>query len=120
MPTTEGGLETGWLVLFSQSETAAMAKSMERASSLSRLVLEPTTAAMLTAASFALTAAAKVAKRRGLSLGVMVKTPSFAATKAMWLPAHTLFSTAPIPFLYAETDPTSLHRWRQRLDLAPH
>ena len=113
MPTTEGCLETGWLVIFTQAETDAIADSVNKASFFVGLTPEPIASTALSAVALVATAAARVAKQKRLSLGVRLKAPGFSTTLRWWN-VYDILAPAPIPFLYSEADPASLARCRHR------
>jgi hypothetical protein len=117
MPTTENSLETGWLVIFTQAETDAIADSMKMASFFVGLIPEPIASTALSAVALVATAAGRVAKQKRLSLGLRLKAPGFHTT-LRWSNVYDIAAPAPIPFFYSEADPASLARWRHRFGFA--
>jgi hypothetical protein len=68
MPTVEGQLRTGWLVLFTKEETETALDAVGAVGIAAGLVPEPTASKVLAAAAGLVVIAAKVARRRGLAL----------------------------------------------------
>jgi hypothetical protein len=100
MPTVEGQLRTGWLVLFTKEETETALDAVGAVGIAAGLVPEPTASKVLAAAAGLVVIAAKVARRRGLALGVLLGLAS----------ANPV---VPQPFLYNENDTASLEEYRE-------
>lgn len=129
MPTVEGSIGTGWLVLFSANETERIAQGVSDYGSpiaaLSAFIPEPYVSKMIAAGAAVLTFSAKKAAREDIALGVYVHGANpFRVYKLCW----QFFlnpSDAPrrlygislqfgyAPFMYREEDSQSLESWRR-------
>ncbi len=109
----EGTFETGWLVLFTQAETDAIADSVDKVALLVGLLPEPVTSTVLNVGVAIVGIAAAVAKKKRLALGLRLRVPG---TYSKWrqLNLYDLMAPPVFPFFFSEVDPASLARWRER------
>lgn len=132
MPTAEGSIGTGWLVLFSADETKRIAQGVSEVGGLivplSILIPEPYLSKAIAAGTAVLIFLAKKAAQKNRALGLYVYganpyrvyrqywqfflKPSDAPRNLYALYSRLGFLYTPL-FVYREEDPQSLESWRR-------
>jgi len=131
MPTAEGSIGTGWLVLFSADETKRIAQGVSEYGSpivaLSAFIPEPYLTKAIAAGAAVLIFFAKKAAQKDRALGLYVYGANpFRTYKQYWqfflnpsdaprklYAIYSRFGSLYAPFVYREEDPQSLESWRR-------
>jgi len=130
MPTVEGSVKVGWLVLFTADETKQIAEPVGDyagpIAALAALAPEPVVTKFISLGAAGLTFLARRAAKEDRLLGIYIRSPNLFRNLFWYLRikeisdlpglmytiyGSNLFGCA--PFVYNEKDPESLARWRR-------
>jgi hypothetical protein len=130
MPTVEGSMRSGWLVLFTADETKQIAEPVGDyagpIAALGALAPEPVVTKVISLGAAGLTFVAKRAAKEDRLLGIYIRSVN-PFRHMFWYLRIKEFSDLPglmytnygsmligcAPFVYNEKDPKSLEKWRR-------